>query len=149
MSDPSIAVQDAVILRLIAVATSAGERVYDDVPPEEYRVTSTGAAFPYISLGSGRLAPIDEEHFSRSRTELDINVWSRDVGFPEAKRIAGAIYSALHEQNDLLVEGHVVDQVRIEDVFWLRDPDGKTRRARISLSVETQPAPPVDPPPAP
>ncbi|MGI2036408.1 DUF3168 domain-containing protein [Rhizobium panacihumi] len=142
MSDPQWAVQVALVKRLESIATAAGERVYDDVPPEADRINATGAAFPYISLGTGSLVPIDEEHFDRSRLEQEINVWSRAVGFSEAKGIAGEIRLALHEQ-DLLIEGHVVDRMRIEDINQMRDPDGKTRRVRISLSVETQPAKPA------
>ena len=148
MTDPQWAVQVALVKRLEAIATAAGERVYDDVPPEADRINATGAAFPYISLGTGSLVPIDEEHFDRSQLDQEINVWSREVGFSEAKRIAGEIRMALHEQ-DLSIEGHVCDRMRVESVNQMRDPDGKTRRMRISLSIETQPAAPVDVPPAP
>jgi hypothetical protein len=148
MSDPTLAIQTALVGRIIALTTEAGERVYDDVPPEAERQADTGAGFPYVSIGGLQLVPIDEEHFDRSETSIDINVWTRAVGFPEAQRIAGAIRLALHEQ-DLQIEGHVLDRMRIENINYMRDPDGKTRRARIALSVETQPASPVENPPAP
>ncbi|CDZ43193.1 Hypothetical protein NGAL_HAMBI1146_59660 [Neorhizobium galegae bv. officinalis] len=139
MSDPSLEIQIALAGRIAGLATEAGGRVYDDVPPEPDRIAATGAAWPYVSFGNGQLVPIDEECFDRSTTFIDVNVWSRAVGFPEAKRIAGAIRMALHEQ-DLVIQGHVLDRMRVESIDYLRDPDGKTRRARISLSVETQPA---------
>lgn len=139
MSDPALAIQTALVGRLTVLATEAGERVYDDVPAEAQRETETGAAWPYISLGSGQMVPVDEECFDRSSTSIDVNVWSRDIGFPQAKRIAGAIRAALHEQ-ELVIAGHVLDRMRVENINYSRDPDGLTRRARIELLIETQPA---------
>lgn len=138
MSDPSAALQKALLARIIDLATLAGARVYDDVPPEADRKSETGAAWPYVSFRNARLVPIDEEHCDRSETTLDINVWSRAVGFPECQQIAGAIRIALHEK-DLEIDGHVLDRMRVESINYQRDPDGLTSRARISLSVETQP----------
>lgn len=139
MSDPALAIQMALVTRITSLATEAGERVYDDVPAEAQRESETGAAWPYISLGNGQMVPVDEECFDRSSTYIDVNVWSRDVGFPQAKRIAGAIRAALHEQ-ELAIAGHVLDRMRVENINYSRDPDGATRRARIELLIETQPA---------
>ncbi|WP_223565256.1 DUF3168 domain-containing protein [Agrobacterium tumefaciens] len=139
MSDPALAIQTALVGRLTGLATEAGERVYDDVPAEAQREAETGEAWPYISLGNGQMVPVDEECFDRSSTYLDINVWSRDIGFPQVKRIAGAIRAALHEQ-ELAIAGHVLDRMRVENIAYSRDPDGMTRRARLELLIETQPA---------
>jgi hypothetical protein len=139
MSDPSYALQVALAGRLTNLATTAGERIYDDVPPEADRISDTGAAYPYVTIGAGQLVPVDEECWDRSSTYFQIDVWTRTVGFPEAKQIAGAIRSALHEQ-DLVVPGHEVDRMRIESIDYSRDPNGLTRRARLVLLVDTQPA---------
>ncbi|TKT78422.1 DUF3168 domain-containing protein [Aquamicrobium sp. LC103] len=139
MSDPSYAIQVALVARLTALATEAGERIYDDVPPEADRIVDTGAAYPYVTVGAGQLVPIDEECFDRSSTYFQIDVWTQTVGFPEAKQIAGAIRIALHERG-LTIEGHVLDRMRVESIDYSRDPNGLTRRARLVLLVETQPA---------
>lgn len=139
MSDPSAEIQVALVERLTALATEAGERIYDDVPPEDERVADTAAAYPYVTVGSGHLVPVDEECFDRSSTYFQIDVWTRTVGFPQTKRIAGAIRTALHEQT-LEVTGHAVDRMRVESIDYSRDPNGLTRRARLVLLVETQPA---------
>ncbi len=140
MSDPSLAIQIALVARIGALSAELGGRVYDDVPPEADRESETGAAFPYVSLGDGGRVPIDEECFDRSTTTVYVNVWSRAVGFPEVKRIAGAISDGLHE-NPLEIQGHVLDGLRVEGVRYLREPDGVTRRARLEVSVDTQPKP--------
>lgn len=139
MSDPSFALQVALVARLTDLATAAGERIYDDVPPEADRMSDTGAAYPYVTIGAGQLVPVDEECWDRSSTYFQIDVWTRTIGFPEAKEIAGTIRSALHEQ-DLVVPGHVVDRMRVESIDYSRDPNGLTRRARLVLLVDTQPA---------
>lgn len=139
MSDPALAIQMALVARIASLATEAGARVYDDVPAEEQRKSTTGEAWPYISLGNGQMVPVDEECFDRSSTYIDVNVWSRDIGFPQVKRIAGAIRAALHEK-ELAIAGHVLDRMRVENIAYSRDPDGMTRRARLELLIETQPA---------
>ena len=139
MRDPSLAIQIALVTRLTALATDAGPRIYDDIPPEEQRLQDTGAEFPYVSIGAGQLIPVDEECWDRSSTYFQIDVWTRTVGFPQTKQIAGAIRSALHEK-DLTIVGHTLDRMRVESIDYSRDPDGTTRRARLVLLVETQPA---------
>lgn len=139
MSDPSLALQVALVTRLTALDTEAGERIYDDVPPETDREADTGAAYPYVTVGAGQLVPIDEDCFDRSSIFFQIDIWTRTIGFPQAKQIAGAIRMALHEQS-LAVTGHVIDRMRVESIDYSRDPNGLTRRARLVLLVETQPA---------
>jgi Protein of unknown function (DUF3168) len=138
--DPSLAIQVALVARAAELTRDAvAGRVYDDVPAAVERIADTGADFPYISIADGQLVPIDEECFDRSTTFINLNVWSRAIGYPEAKRIAGALRIGLHEQ-DLAVAGHILDRMRVENITFSRDPDGVTRRARLELSVETQPA---------
>lgn len=139
MSDPSLAIQMALVAKLAALPSESGERVYDDVPDEAQRKAETGEAWPYTSLGAGQLVPVDEECFDRSSTYIDVNVWSQDIGFPQVKRIAGVYRAALHEQ-ELVIAGHVLDRMRVENIAYSRDPDGMTRRARLELLIETQPA---------
>lgn len=139
MSDPSLAIQVALFARLSTLGTAAGERVYDDVPPEADRIEDTGAAYPYLTIGAGQLVPVDEDCWDRSSTYFQIDVWSRRVGFPEAKTIAGEIRTGLHEQ-ELSIDGHTLDRMRVESIDYMRDPNGLTRRARLVLLVETQPA---------
>lgn len=131
MSDPSLAVQSALVARLKALATAAGSRVYDRV--------EKGRDFPYITVGPGQTVPMDETCWDASEVYVQIDVWSRAVGFPEAKGIAGAIRVALHDQA-LTIPGHICDRVEVRSIDFSRDPDGLTNRARIDLLITTQPA---------
>jgi hypothetical protein len=138
MSDPSYALQVALVTALKAIPTAAGTRVYDEVP----RSASTGevtATFPYISIGTGDASPVDEECWDRTTTVLPVDVWSRAVGFPEAKQIAGAIRDRLHE-GEMTITGHTLDRMHVDRMDYIRDPDGKTRRVRLTLEIDTQPS---------
>jgi len=138
MSDPSFALQVALVGTLKSIVTAASTRVYDEVP----RNATTGevtATFPYVAIGTGEATPVDEECWDRTTTILPVDVWSRAVGFPEAKQIAGAIRDRLHE-GDLTITGHTLDRMYVDRIDYIRDPDGKTRRARLTLVIETQPS---------
>lgn len=131
MSDPSLAVQGALVARLKALATAAGSRVFDRVEKDR--------DFPYITVGPGQTVPMDETCWDASEVFAQVDVWSRAVGFPEAKVIAGAIRIALHDQA-LTIPDHICDRVEVRSIDFSRDPDGLTSRARIDLLITTQPA---------
>jgi hypothetical protein len=134
MSDPALPIQGALVTLLKGLNTTAGTRVYDHVPRgNNGQITAT---FPYIALGGGSSDPVDEECQDRTETSITIDFWSRAVGFPEAKTAASIIRAALHEQ-PLTVAGHTVDRMYVDRVDYLRDPDGLTSRARLTLAIET------------
>ena len=131
MSDPSLAVQGAIVARLKALGTEAGSKVYDRV--------SLLNPKPYISIGTGQTVPIDETCWDGSEVSLQLDVWSDEPGYPQVKRIAGAIRVGLHDQ-DLAIPGHVCDRVEVRGIDYSREANGLTSRARIDLLITTQPA---------
>lgn len=136
MSDPAIALQIALVAVLKSIGSDAGNRVYDAVPVNQNGDIT--AAYPYITIGSGNLVPIDEDHFDRSEFSHQIDVWSDGAGYVEAKTIAGAIRMRLHEQI-MPIDGHVIDRMRVDSINYSR-ADGIISRARITLLIETQPS---------
>lgn len=136
MTDPSYALQVALVTTLKSVSTAAGTRVYDEVPRNA--AGDVTATFPYIAIGIGDATPVDEECWDRTTTTLSVDVWSRAVGFPEAKQIAGALRMRLHE-GEMTIAGHVLDRMQVDRIDYIRDPDGLTRRARLTLEIDTQP----------
>lgn len=127
MSDPSLALQDALIIALRtsgALPPAVGKRVYDDVP-----ATPT---FPYVSLGDGQVLPDKADCVDGTEIFPQIDVWSRTVGFVECKQIARAIVAKLDDQA-LDVAGFRVNVFELQDTQYLRDPDGKTRHAAITF----------------
>lgn len=130
-SDPALPLQGALQAALKALATAAGSNVFDRVPPSD--------PFPRIAIGAWQSIPDDGDCYEGTETFAQIDVWSRAVGFPEVKGIADAIRDRLHN-GDLDVAGHHVELMAVESIDYIRDPDGLTSRARISLRILSQPS---------
>jgi len=132
MSDPSLALQGAIITMLKndpGVAALIGARVYDEVPAPVPPATVT---FPYITIGPCHVLGNDTEDCGDgSEVNQQIDVWTRLVGDPEAKRIAAAVRTALKSYPTLA--GFDVSVVEFVDEQFLRDPDGKTRHAAMTF----------------
>lgn len=127
MSDPSLEVQAAIVAALKtngALPAVVSARVYDSVP--------TAPVFPYISLGDCQVLPDKAECIDGAELFLQIDVWSRAVGFPESKQIAKAIVVKLDDQ-PLTVAGHDVVIFEHQSTQYLRDPDGLSRHAALSF----------------
>ena len=65
---------------------------------------------------------------------LDLNVWSRAVGFPEAEKISAAVRIGILEPELALADNALVYLQHRQSVFS-RDPDGLTNRARMSFEA--------------
>lgn len=124
MSDPSLPLQAAVVALLKADATVVNlveQRVYD-APP-------AGALFPYVTLGDGQTLGDDRECADASEVFFQINVWSRAVGWPEAKGIAAAVRAAM--KAPIAIADFTITVTEFRQAQPLRDPDGLTRRVMI------------------
>lgn len=126
MRDPSLPLQDALIkaLRAEGVLPIVGERVYDQVQSKP--------TYPYVSLGDGQVLPDKAECIDGVEVSLQIDVWSRGVGYVEAKQIGAAIIEVLDDQ-PLTVDGFNVTVFELSDAQYLRDPDGLTRHGAITF----------------
>lgn len=134
MADVDLELQGAIINRLKAdpaVTALVAGRVYDSVPQ--------GAPFPYITYGPSDVLQDDADCIVAFDIDVQIDVWSRAVGFPEAKKIAGAVRAALH-QVDLVLPTNALVFLEHRQTSMRRDPDGLTSHGLISLnSVIEQP----------
>lgn len=135
MASPSLELQGAIVARLKAwpgLAASVNGRVYDAVPAEQKRITDTGAGWPYISVGEGDETSNDADCIDGFEISLDIDVWSRAVGFPEAKRISDEIRNAINSA-DLVLPTNALVEFRHRQTRFLRDPDGLTSHAVMTF----------------
>lgn len=129
MSSPALELQGLIVARLKSDATVAaliGGRVYDTVPAD--------APFPYVSMGPRDETSDNAECVAGFAISLQIDVWSRAVGFPEVQRISDAVRRSLVEyefpemENPLVFFDH--DQTRT-----FRDPDGLTLHAAMAFEA--------------
>jgi hypothetical protein len=140
MSDPALPFQKALVAALKAAATDAGNSVFDE--PND--------VFPRIVVGDGESNPLHPEpaadcEYDPTEMFFQIDIWSRPdreghgVGYPEVKRIASDVRAYLHGA-DIAVDGFRTElPIRLTSTIYSRDPDGKTRRARMLLQVQLAP----------
>lgn len=127
MASPSLELQGAIVARLKASAgltALISGRVYDAVP--------SNALFPYVTVGEGDETSDDADCIDGFEISLDIDVWSRAVGFPEAKRISDEVRKAL-KSPDLTIPTNALVEFRHRQTRFLRDPDGLTSHAVMTF----------------
>lgn len=119
-----------------------GQKIYDAVPP-----SPDPKLFPYVVIGNVQI--IDQ---SRTDCVTDweatatVDVWSREVGFPNCKRIAKVCDDALAERYPA-INGYRVGWFQPSGQRFLRDPDGITSHGvleytcRYGPTSETVPVP--------
>ena len=127
-TDPALALQGALIAAIKAIPTAAGANVFDSVPPSD--------PFPRVTVGLGQSIPDMADCRDATESVLQIDAWSRAVGYPEVKGIADKIRDRLNDEQ-LVITGHRLELMLVELIDYTRDPDGLTSRARISLRVLT------------
>jgi hypothetical protein len=101
-------------------------RAYDRVPEN--------VVFPYISCGPTFDVEDDADCIFGSDISFQLDVWSRAVGFPEAKRICNAVRNAVHERDIQLTENALV-MIQCRGIRVLRDPDGLTSHGVVDLNA--------------
>ena len=143
--DPAYAVQAGVFAALTAspamIAAFAGvPRVYDTVPLAPDGTIDTGK-FPYVTIGDDQLLPGPvNSNTDPSEIWVKVEVWSRPQAIldnSEVKLIAGAVRAALDASIPLIA--HDVDTHAFHGARYLREPDGLTRRAIVTIRYRTTP----------
>jgi len=127
MADPDLELQGAIVAALKAdpgVTALIAGRVYDSVP--------SNAVFPYVSYGPSDSTSDDAECLTAFSIFVQLDAWSRGVGFPEVKKIADAVRRALHDA-PLVLPTNAMVYVRHEQTRTSRDPDGLTSHAAMSF----------------
>ncbi|HEN8714175.1 TPA: DUF3168 domain-containing protein [Pseudomonas putida] len=126
MTDPSLALQEAIFARLQEEVSCP---IYDGAP--------LNADMPYVSID--REVSVNSSPISGRKREtrlLYLSVWSDAVGQAEVKRINGEVIAALDERRLSLGVGRAVS-VRVEQADAQRDADGITYQGSITVRVIT------------
>jgi len=134
VANAELEIQGAIVARLKAdpaVAALVNGRVYDAVP--------AGAAMPYVTLGPCDSVDDDAECITGLIVAQQIDVWSRGVGFPEAKKIVDAVRAALHGQEAALpLATNAMTYFEHRNSRISRDPDGLTSHGVLSFEAAVQ-----------
>lgn len=95
-----------------------GQRIYDRVPKN--------GQFPYVTIGIAQgINQTACDCVTDWEAIAEVHVWSREVGFPEAKMIGKACDDALAQRYPVL-NGMRVGWFETLGQRWLNDPDGLT-----------------------
>lgn len=145
MIPPALALQGAIVTLVKAAATSAGDRVYDDVPGSEHREKETGAAFPYWTVSVAQDIPRNDEAdetcgYMPWESIVQLDGWSGGTGYPQVMTMAADVFAAVAGAEPALDGYRLQAPLEVQSMSYERDPDGKTRRARITIRALTQPA---------
>ena len=126
MSDPSVALQEAMFARLEAEVSCP---VFDGAPMD--------TDMPYVSFDreiSTNISPIAGR--KRQRRLIYLSVWSDAHGQAEVKQILGEVVAALDERRLPLTVGRAVS-VRVDQADAQRDADGVTYQGSVTVRVIT------------
>lgn len=126
MASPSLELQGAIVARLkadVSLAAIVGPRIFDHVPRAPGGAVT--AEFPFVNVADGDVLQDDATCVTGYEITLTIEVWSRAVGFPEAKRIAHAVAASLHNWDAPLPTNRCI-ALRHRQTRMFRDPDGLT-----------------------
>ncbi len=97
---------------------------------------------PCIVIGEGQEVA-DDLTFERRHTRVfaTLHVWSREPGTAHVKQVAGAIREALNGFLPALDHGRCLD-LRFDGARFLRDPDGETAHAVVTIEALIEEAAP-------
>lgn len=131
MANIALALQRAVFAALRGssdLQTLCEGRVFDAVPQPYAEETEAQylkrIRFPYITIGDDQI--IDDGNSCAPAWEcfVNVHVWSREVGRPQAKAVGAAVMEALDVA--LTIDGFVVKDHQFRDAQYPRDTDGVT-----------------------
>lgn len=129
MASADLELQMAIYARLVAdidVSAIIDARVFDRVPVD--------AIFPYVHLGEAQEITEDVTCVSAQAIYLTLHGWSREVGYPEVKRLAAAVRGALHLAPIVLETWRLVS-INHRDTRVFRDQDGLSSHAVIEFAA--------------
>lgn len=131
--DPALALHKAIVAALkgdAGVAAIVNGRVYDGVP--------TNAVKPYVSLGAFQMLPEHGDCLDGGESFITLDAWAGGPDSVQAKQLGKAIANALDEAT-LTLDGNRLVGLALEQTNYLRDPDGITAHASITMRALTDP----------
>ena len=133
MIDPTLPVQSAVVTTLkasAAVAAIVGAKVYDVPPPNPQK--------PYVTIGEIQFLPDKADCIDGAEMAIPVHGWSGTQSSVQVKQLGDAILRALDDKV-LPIIGHRAVIFELEQVQYLRDPDGVSHHSVTIFRALTEP----------
>jgi hypothetical protein len=136
-SDPALAMQKGTLSLMKAGATGVqtGGRIYDGVPG--------GALKPYVSFGPFQMLPEHGDCLDGGEAFLTLDGWAAGPDTVQVKKLGAAIASDL-DRAEMIVDGQRLIELSIEQIQYMRDPDGITAHAVVTVHAWTEPVATTD-----
>jgi len=134
MIDSSVALQTAIRQRLTTdagVSAIVGNRVYDFVPDE--------TAKPYVTFGPVQVLPEAADCSEGVSVFAQLDAWADGPDSLGVKRLGAAIAKSLQWAELPLDEGQRLVIMSVESTQYMRDPDGITAHAVVTVRAQTEP----------
>lgn len=139
VADSSLPLQGALIAAMKAdagVAALVADRVYD-VPKG---TNGQPPLKPYVSLGPFQVLPEDADCSEGVSVVIQIDGWDdKGPGTTGAKKLGAAIARLLQNAELALGDGQRLVNMVVEQIQYLREPDGITAHAVITVRSQTEP----------
>ena len=108
-----------------------GFRIYDHVPQ--------GSQYPYVTIGENIARDWSTASSSGAEHQLTLHIWSKAAGRKQAHEIMTVLSNLLHDEN-LMLNAHVLVNLRLLFSEVRRDPDGKIFHGIMRFRAVTEPA---------
>lgn len=134
--DPALPLQDAIVAALKAdpaVSAIVADRVYD-FPP----TGPNGPTKPYVTFGPFQMLPEHADCLDGGETFITLDAWAAGPSTAGVKLLGAAIVAALDEA-ELTLDGNRLVGLALEQTNYLREPDGLTTHASITMRALTDP----------
>lgn len=106
--------------------------IFSDTP--DVAEDESPAYYPFISFGQDVHSPFNDKGTTGGGPTMEINVWSQQGDFIEAKAIADRIATVL-ERQPLTITGANHITTELESAEASKDPDGQTKRVLMLFTV--------------
>lgn len=133
-ADPSLALQKAIVAALKAdagVNAIVAGRIYDAVPG--------GAVKPYVSFGPFQLLPEHGDCLDGGEAFVTLDGWAAGPDTVQVKSLGIAVAKALDRAELALDASQRLVAMSVEQTQYMRDPDGITAHAVITVHAWTEP----------
>jgi hypothetical protein len=114
-----------------------GTRIYDAVPTNQAGQIDD-ALFPFVSFGPMTSTDDGDGCHNLVAVSVQLDCWSRAVGWPEVKRISAVLVKLLNAK--IPVPGFRVIIHEVERVISTRELDRRTSRVAIHLRYRLAPS---------
>jgi hypothetical protein len=134
LADPSLEIQKAIVAALkadVGVNAIIAGRIYDAVP--------MNAVKPYVSFGPFDVLPDVGDCIDGGSVFVTLDGWAAGPDTVAVKRLGVAVAAALDEAPLSLDAPQRLVEMTIERTQYLRDPDGITAHAVITVRANCEP----------